>query len=143
MTGPELEVKKDGACFDVTTQNGTAETHPRIDPMTGAILAITPDNEKPASEDDKDASEGNELAGIQGARSSLLQAIAVAEAQDDKVLLAENVQEDGALGIELRVADASGKVTEMMVDAAMGNVMPGDRDGGNYEDGESGEQQEG
>lgn len=143
VTGAEFEVKRDGAWFDVTTQNGTTEIDHRIDPMTGAILASTPDNEKPGSDGDNAASEANELAAIQGAKTSLLQTIAGAEAQGGKVLSAEFEHEDGALGIEMKVADASGKDREVMVDAATGKVMPGDHDGAGDEDGESGEEQEG
>lgn len=143
VTGAEFEVKKDGAYFDVTTQNGTTEIDHRIDPMTGAILASTPDSEKPGSDGDNDASEADELAAIQGAKTGLLQAISGAEAQGGKVLSAEYAQENGALGIELKVADASGKVAEVMVDAATGKVMVGDQDQNGDEDGESGEQQEG
>lgn len=128
VTGAEFEVKKDGAYFDVTTQNGTTETRHRIDAMTGAILASTPDNEKPGSDGDSDAAEAAELAAIQGAQTGLLQAIAGAEAQGGKVLSAEFGHEDGALGIELKVADASGKLAEVMVDAATGKVMVGDQD---------------
>ncbi|MFN3992867.1 MAG: PepSY domain-containing protein [Tabrizicola flagellatus] len=143
VTGAEFEVKKDGAYFDVTTQNGTTEIDHRIDPMTGAILASTPDSEKPGSDGDNDASEADELAAIQGAKTGLLQAISGAEAQGGKVLSAEYAQEDSALGIELKVADASGKLAEVMVDAATGKVMVGDQDQNGDEDGESGEQQEG
>lgn len=128
VTGAEFEVKKDGAYFDVTTQNGTTEIDHRIDPMTGAILTSTPDAEEPGSDGDKDADEANELAAIQGAKMSLLQAISGAEAQGAKVLSAEYGHEDGTLGIELKLADASGKVTEVMVDPATGTVMPADQD---------------
>ncbi|WP_136646501.1 PepSY domain-containing protein [Tabrizicola sp. YIM 78059] len=143
VTGAEFKVTKDGTCFDVTEQSGPTEIDHRIDPMTGAILASTPDNEKPESDGDSDTSEANELAAIQGAKTGLLQAISGAEAQGGKVLSAEFEHEDGALGIELKLADASGKVAEMMVDAATGKVMVGDQDHNGGEDGESGEQQAG
>ena len=130
-------MKKDGAYFDVTTQNGTTEIDHRIDPMTGRILASTPDSEKPGSDGDRMADETNELAAIQGAKVGLPQAIAGAEAQGSKVLSAEYGHEDGALGIEMKAADASGKLTEVMLDAATGKAMPGNHDG------EAGEQQEG
>ncbi|MFN3646062.1 MAG: PepSY domain-containing protein [Gemmobacter sp.] len=146
VTGAEIEVKKGGTSFDVTTRNGTTEIDHCIDPMTGAILSGTPDAEKPGSDGDKDADEANELAAIQGATMSLLQAISGAEAQGGKVLSAEYGHEDGALGIELKVADASGKVTEVMVNAATGKVMAADRDSSNDESNEGdegGEEQEG
>lgn len=143
VTGAELEVKKDGTYFDVTTQNGTTEIDHRIDPMSGKILASTPDNEKAGSDGDNDADEANELAAIQGAKVSLLQAIAEAEGQGGKVLSAEYGHEDGALGIELKVVDASGKVTEQMVDAATGKVMPGDHDSVGGQDDDNGEDREG
>ncbi|MFN3844270.1 MAG: PepSY domain-containing protein [Paracoccaceae bacterium] len=72
-----------------------------------------------------------------------------AEAQGTKVLSAEYGHEDGKLGIELKVADAAGKVTEVMVDGATGTVMAADQDSSNDESGEGndgdevGEEQEG
>jgi uncharacterized membrane protein YkoI len=143
VTGAEFEVKKDGVYFDVTTQNGTAEIDHRIDPMTGAILASTPNSEKPGSDGDTDADEAGELASIQGARMSLLQAIAGVEAQSGTVLSAEYEHEDGTLGIELKVADAAGKVTEVMLDAKTGTIMPADHDTEADETSENGEAQEG
>jgi uncharacterized membrane protein YkoI len=143
VTGAEFEVRKDGIYFDVTTQNGTAEIDHRIDPMTGAILASTPDAEKPGSDGDKRSEEANELAAIQGAKVTLLQAIAGVEAQGGAVLSAEYEHEDGTLGIELKVADAAGKVTEVMLDAKTGTIMPADHDSEGHEDGENGEEQEG
>lgn len=141
VTGAEFMVSKDGTYFDVTTQNGTTEIDHRIDPMTGKILASTPNaDEKPG---DTDANEAQDLAAIQGAKLPLLQVISAAEAQGAKVLSAEYASKDGALGIEMKAADASGVVSELMVDAATGAVVPHDNESGEAEGDESGEQSEG
>lgn len=124
VTGAEFDLTKDGAFYDVTTRNGTTEVDHRIDPSVGAILASTLDAED--DDGDREADEAPELAAIQGAQVSLLDAIATAEAQGAKVLGAEYEFEDGALGIELKTADASGAASEQMVNATRGAVMPGD-----------------
>lgn len=141
VTGAEFMVSKDGTYFDVTTQNGTTEIDHRIDPMTGKILASTPNAEEKTG--DTEANEAQDLAAIQGAKLPLLQVISAAEAQGAKVLSAEYASKDGALGIEMKAADATGVVSELMVDAATGAVVPGDNESGEAEGDESGEQSEG
>ncbi|MFN4202633.1 MAG: PepSY domain-containing protein [Tabrizicola sp.] len=133
----EFEVKKDGARFEVTMLDGTSEIELRIDPATGAILATETEvaDESP-----------QELAAIAAAQMSLLQAISGVEAQGGSVLSAEYEHEDGTLGIEMKVADTSGRVTEVMLDAATGTVMPADQDSSDDESDEGdegGEEQEG
>ncbi|MFN4159735.1 MAG: PepSY domain-containing protein [Gemmobacter sp.] len=133
----EFKVKKDGARFEVTLLDGTTEIELRIDPRTGAILAT-----KTEASDESP----QERAAVAAAKVTLLQAISGAEAQGNKVLSAEYGHEDGTLGVELKVAGASGKVTEVMVDAATGAVMPADQDSSNDESDEGdegGEEQEG
>lgn len=141
VTGAEFMVSKDGTYFDVTTQNGTTEIDHRIDPMTGKILASTPNAEEKTG--DTEANEAQDLAAIQGAKLPLLQVISAAEAQGAKVLSAEYASKDGALGIEMKAADATGVVSELMVDAATGAVVPGDNELGEAEGDELGEQSEG
>lgn len=140
VTGAEFMVSKDGTYFDVTTQNGTTEIDHRIDPMTGKILASTPNAEEKTG--DTEANEAQDLAAIQGAKLPLLQVISSAEAQGAKVLSAEYASKDGALGIEMKAADATGVVSELMVDAATGAVIPGDNESGEAEGDQSGEQSE-
>ena len=67
----------------------------------------------------------------------------LAEAQGDKVLGAEFEHEDDTLAIELKVADAAGVVTERMVAADTGAVIPGDQDDGESEGGKLGEESNG
>jgi uncharacterized membrane protein YkoI len=143
VTGAEFEVKKGGTWFDVTTQNGATEIDHRIDPMTGAVLASSPDTGNAGSDGDSDSDETDESAAIRGAKVTLLQAISGAEVQGGKVLSAEYGHEDGALGIEMKVADAAGKVQEIMLDAATGKAMAVAADHEGDEGGESGEEQEG
>ncbi|WP_165455671.1 PepSY domain-containing protein [Paracoccus subflavus] len=140
VTGAEFDATKDGTYFDVTTQNGTTEIDHRIDPMTGAILASTPNVEK--DDGDSNADEAQELAAIQGAKVSLLQAISTAEGQGAKVMGIEYETEDGTLGIELQTADTSGAVSESMVNAATGAAIQGDQDSADDKGDEAGEQQE-
>lgn len=112
----EFKAKKDGARYEVTLLDGNRETELRIDPATGSVIGT-----KTATADEKP----QELAAIRGAKVSLQQAIADAEAKGGRVLSAEYEHEDGRLAIELKVADASGKVTKSMVDATTGAVLPG------------------
>lgn len=140
VTGAEFEVNGGAPYFDVTTEAGGTEIDHRIDPMTGAILASTPDAEAPGSDGDSDADEVEERAALQAVKVSLLQAIASAEAQGGKALAAEYEQEDGALAIEIEVADESGKIGEVMVDAQTGQVLAADIDSDENEDEESEEQ---
>ena len=141
VTGAEFEVKNDSAWFEVTTQMGSTEVDHRIDPMTGEIIASTSDAEE--KDGDSDAEEAQEFSAIQGAKFSLLKAISAAEAQGAKVLSAEFEHEDGTLAIELKVADAAGVVTERMVAADTGTVIPGDQDDGESEGGKLGEESNG
>lgn len=142
VTGAEFEIKDGKPVFNVTTQNGTAETDNLIDPATGAMLASTPDVEK--ADGDSDGNESSELTALQGAKVTLLQAITAAEGQGGKALSAEYAQEDGALAIDVELADASGKTVDLKVDAVTGKVMAaGDEDGENGESGEGSEEQEG
>ena len=136
VTGAEFEIKDGKPVFDVTTQNGAAETDHLIDPATGAILASTPDVED--ADGDSGTDEASELTALQGAKVSLLQAITAAEGQGGKALSAEYGQEDGMLAIEVEMADASGKTVDLKVDAMTGKVMAADSDAGD-EDGEGGE----
>jgi uncharacterized membrane protein YkoI len=129
VTGAEFEVKKGGTWFDVTTQNGATEIDHRIDPMSGTVLASSPDTGNAGSDGDSDSDETDESAAIRGAKVTLLQAISGAEVQGGKVLSAEYGHEDGALAIDLTVVDAAGKVGETLVDAATGKVTMGDADG--------------
>lgn len=136
VTGAEFEIKDGKPVFDVTTQNGAAETDHLIDPATGAILASTPDVE--GADGDSGTDEASEVTALQGAKVSLLQAITAAEGQGGKALSAEYGQEDGMLAIEVEMADASGKTVDLKVDAMTGKVMAADSDAGD-EDGEGGE----
>lgn len=149
VTGAEFEVKADGTYFDVTTQSGTTEIDHRIDPATGKIVSSKPGDEKAESGEDEsqntakaETGESQDLAAIQGAKVTLMQAITDAEAQGGKALSAEFTSENGTLAVDVKVADASGKVTELMVDAATGKVMVGDRDGDSDGD-KGGEEHEG
>ena len=157
VTGAEFEVKNDGTYFAVTTQSGTIETDHRIDPETGKILSSTPATDEVAADQGEDGESGEtegqeqagtdtaeteDLAAIQGAKVTLMQAIADAEAQGGKALSAEFSSENGALAVAVMVADAGGKITELMVDAGTGKVIVGDQDGGDEGD-EGGEEQEG
>lgn len=143
VTGAEFEIKDGKPVFDVTTQNGAAETDHLIDPATGAILASTPDVED--ADGDSGTDEASELTALQGAKVSLLQAITAAEGQGGKALSAEYGQEDGMLAIEVEMADASGKTVDLKVDAMTGKVMAADSDEGDEhgEGGEGSEEQEG
>lgn len=140
VTGAEFEIKDGKPVFDVTTQNGPAETDHLIDPATGAMLASTPDVEE--VDGDQGTDEASELTALQGAKVGLLQAITAAEGQGGKALSAEYAQESGALSIDVEMADASGKTVELKVDAMTGQVMAADSDAGD-EDGENGENGEG
>lgn len=140
VTGAEFKTKDGKPVFDVTTRNGTAETDHLINPATGAMLASTPDVED--ADGDSDTDEASELTALQGAKVTLLQAITAAEGQGGKVLSAEFAQEDGALAIEVEMADASGKTVDLKVDAMTGKVMTADSDDDD-EDGEHGESGEG
>lgn len=112
----EFKVKKDGARYEVTLLDGATETELRIDPATGAILRSKTEA----------ASEGpQELAAIAAAPMTLMQAIAQAEARGGRVLSAEYDHEDGVLVIELKVADAAGRVSETLIAVATGETMPG------------------
>ena len=146
VTGAEFTMKDGKPVFDVTTRNGAVETDHLIDPATGAILASTPDM-KDAEGDSGD--ETAELAMLQTAKVNLLQAISAAEGQGGKALSAEfGQEEDGALAIQVEVADAAGKTVELKVDATTGKVIAAADDeegenGENGENGEGGEEQEG
>ncbi|OJY25810.1 MAG: hypothetical protein BGP11_13015 [Rhodobacterales bacterium 65-51] len=140
VTGAEFEIKDGKPVFGVTTQNGPAEADHLIDPATGAMLASTPDVEE--VDGDQGTDEASELTALQGAKVGLLQAITAAEGQGGKALSAEYAQEDGALSIDVEMADASGKTVELKVDAMTGQVMAADSDAGD-EDGENGESGEG
>lgn len=139
VTGAEFKIKDGKPVFDVTTQNGGAETDHLIDPATGAMLASTPDVEK--SDGDSDGNEASELTALQGAKVTLLQAITTAEGQGGKALSVEYAANDGALAIEIDMADAAGKTVEMKLDAMTGAVMAADSETG--ESGENGEGGEG
>ncbi len=149
VVGAEFEIKDGKPVFDVTTQNGGAEVDHLIDPATGAILASAPDVEK--ADGDNSSDEGSELAALQGAKVNLLQAITAAEGQGGKALSAEFGSENGALSIQVEVADASGKTVELMVNPMTGQVMAADSDAGDEngegdeggEGAEGGEEQEG
>lgn len=152
VTGAEFEIKDGKPVFDVTTQNGAAETDHLIDPATGAMLASTPAVED--ADGDSASKEASELSSLPAAKVSLLQAISAAEVQGGKALSAEYAQEGEMLAIDIEVADASGKTVELRVDAMTGMVSANDSDGGdegsesgeageNGESGEGGEQQEG
>jgi len=140
VTGAEFEIRDGKPVFDVTTQNGPGETDHLIDPATGAMLASTPDVED--ADGDGGTDEASELTALQGAKVNLLQAISAAEGQGGKALSAEYAKEDGALAIEVEMADASGKTVDLKVDAMTGKVMAADSDAGD-EDGENGESGEG
>lgn len=152
VTGAEFTIKDGKPVFDVTTQNGPAETDHLIDPATGAMLASTPAVED--ADGDSASKEASELSSLPTAKVSLLQAITAAEVQGGKALSAEYAQEGEMLAIDIEVADASGKTVELRVDAMTGMVSASDSDGGdegsesgeageNGESGEGGEQQEG
>ena len=155
VVGGEFTMKDGKPVFDVTTQNGANEVDHLIDPATGAILGSTPAVETAEGEEDgeKAGDEGAELTALQGAKVTLLQAITSVEAQGGKALSAEYGQENSALAVSLEVADASGKTTELRIDAMTGKVLAADEEGGEgdeggesgegNEGGESGEQQEG
>lgn len=150
VVGAEFEIKDGKPVFDVTTQNGANEVDHLIDPATGAILGSSPAVETAESDEDgqKAGDEGAELTALQGAKVTLLQAITSVEAQGGKALSAEYGQENGALAVSLEIADASGKTTELRIDAMTGKVLAADEEGGEEdgegdEGGESGEQQEG
>lgn len=132
VVGAEFEVKKDGAYFDVTTWRDGVETDHRIDPMSGAILASVADVEE--SDGDEAADEAREQAAIAAASVSLLDAVTAAEARGGTPLAVEFEDEDGALAIELEVADASGRVAEATVDAHSGAVIAEDADGEEADD---------
>ena len=137
VTGAEFEIKDGKPLFDVTTQNGAAEIDHLIDPATGAMLASTPDVED--ADGDSDTGEASELTALQGAKVSLLQAITAAEGQGGKALSAEYAQEDGAVAIEVEMADASGNTFDLKVDAMTGQVMAADSDDDDHDHDESGE----
>lgn len=141
VTGAEFGIKDGKPAFDVTTQNGQAETDHLIDPATGAVIASTPSTEKDGQ--DGETTETSEVAALQSAKVSVLQAITAAEGQGGKVVSAEYGHEDGALSIQIEVADAAGKMTELTVDAATGKVMAADKDSSDGENGEGGEGGEG
>ncbi len=136
VTGAEFTIKDGKPVFDVTTRNGPAKTDHLIDPATGAILASTPGVED--ANGDSGAEGTSELAMLQTAKVSLLQAITTAEGQGGKALSAEFGQEDGALAIQVEIADASGKTVDFRVDATTGQVIAASSDAGD-EDGENGE----
>jgi uncharacterized membrane protein YkoI len=137
VVGGEFTMKDGKPVFNVITQNSTAEIDHLIDPATGAILGSTPDTEQ--ANGDKESDEASELAALEGAKVKLLQAIATAEAQGGKALSAKYHREDGALAVELKVADASGKTTELRIDAATGSVAATGNDSGEEEGGEGGD----
>lgn len=148
VVGAEFEIKDGTPVYDVTTQTGTSEIDHRIDPATGAILASTPDAEKADGDDEDD--EAQELTALQGAKVSLLQAVATAEAQGGKALAAEYDRDDAALAIKVETVDAAGTTADLRVDAMTGAVIAaaddgedddGDHDGG--DDGKDGDEQEG
>ncbi len=146
IVGAEFEIRDSKPVYVVTTQNGTTEVDHMIDPATGAILVSTPNVE--ADDGDKKADEASELAALEGARVNLLQAITSAEAEGGNALSAEYGQEDGGLAVELELADASGKVTQLRIDALTGKSLADDEEGGEEEeegqDGrDSGEEHEG
>lgn len=143
VTGAEFTTKDGKPVFDVTTRNGQAETDHLIDPATGAMLASAPDVKD--TNGDNSTDETSELTALQGAKVSLLQAIAAAEGQGGKALSAEFGQEDGALAIQVEIADASGKTVDLKVDATTGQVLAASNDAGDEdgENGEGGEEQEG
>jgi len=136
VTSAEFKIKNGKPVFDVTTRSGPAETDHLIDPASGAILASTPDVED--ADGGSGTDEASELTALQGAKVSLLQAITTAEGQGGKALSAEYGQEDGALAIEVEMADASGKTVDLKVDTMTGQIMAADSDAGD-ENGESGE----
>ncbi|MGQ0567839.1 MAG: PepSY domain-containing protein [Gemmobacter sp.] len=143
VTSAEFEIKDGKPVFDVTTQNGSAEIDHLIDSASGAMLASTPDVED--ADGDQGTDEASELTALQGAKVSLLQAVTAAEGQGGKALSAEYAKNDGALAIDVEMADASGKTVELKVDAMTGQVMAADSDAGDEdgENGENGEEQEG
>ncbi len=136
VTGAEFTIKDGKPVFDVTTQNGAAETDHLIDPATGAMLASTPAVED--ADVDSEAKEASELSALPEAKVSLLQAITAAESQGGKALSAESGQDGDMLAIAVEIADASGQTVELKVDAMTGKVSANDNDGGD-EGGEAGE----
>lgn len=153
VVGGEFTMKDGKPVFDVTTQKGGTEMDHLIDPATGAILGSTPAVEKAEGDEEgqKAGDEGTELTALQGAKVTLLQAITTAEAQGGKALSAEYGQENGALAVSLAVADASGKTTELRIDAVTGKVLASGEESGEQggegdgegDGGDSGEEQEG
>ncbi len=142
VVGAEFEIKDGKPVFDVTTQNGQAEIDHLIDPATGAIMASTPAVED--GEADHGGDEGTETAALQGAQVNLLQAITTVEGQGGKVLKAEYRQDNGALAIDIEVADAAGNTSELKVDAATGAIIAADSESGEHGEGdEGGEEHEG
>ncbi len=145
VVGGEFTMKDGKPVFDVTTQNGANEVDHLIDPATGAILGSTPAVESAEGDEEgqKAGDEGTELTALQGAKVTLLQAITTAEAQGGKALSAEYGQENGALAVELEVADASGKTTGLRIDAMTGKVLAADDESGEEGEGQEGGEQEG
>lgn len=123
VTGAEFEPRPNGAYFDVTTQSGTTEIDHRIDPATGTVLASAPDMEEPGSDDDDAAEEAQELAALQGAQVTLLQAVSAAADGGAVVLEAEYAYDDDRLAIELKVAEGPSNFAERLIDAATGQVI--------------------
>jgi uncharacterized membrane protein YkoI len=126
VTGAEFDMNKDSTWYEVTMQKGSSEVDYRVNPMTGAIIDSSSDAEE--SDGDSDADEAKESSEIQTAKFSILQAVSQAEAKGGKVLGAEFEKEDGALAIQLEVADAAGAVSERMFTADTGTAIKGDQD---------------
>lgn len=102
----KFKAGKAGPRYEVELLRGQEEVKLHIDPATGAIAGRKTEPLKAQGEDDEDA------AAFRGARPTLLEAIAQAEAKGGRVLAAEYEMEDGTPAIELKVADRTGQVSE-------------------------------
>lgn len=134
VVGAEFGVKDGAGIWQVTTQDGATETDLVIDPAAGTILSSTPDAEGPEAGDD----ETKEIADMAAAKVSILDAVAAIEAQGARAMEVEYGYEGDALIFEAKVMNADGSVSEVLVDAQSGQVMPGE-DGADDEGGEEAE----